>query len=129
VARRTAAEACFIDIEACTLRIFDAIRRPFVIGHDGSDLDRVLHLRFKVAARGAVIANDMHFLSQPEIGSTIGNYLPADLSNASHTGRKMLNRASGWVWCARWYALDARNTRGNPSPRCMRQCTSSTVMK
>jgi hypothetical protein len=67
VARRTAAEACFIDIEACTLGIFDAIRRPFAIGHNAPDLDRVLHLRCEVAARRAVIPNYMHFLSQLEM--------------------------------------------------------------
>ena len=118
VARRTAAEACFIDIEACTLRIFDAIRRPFAIGHNGSDLDRVLHLRFEVAARRAVIPNYMHFLSQLEIW--VGHrkiYLPTGPSNISHNGRKMLKRASGRAWCARWYALDAPNTGGNRSPR------------
>ena len=67
MARSTAAEAYFIDIEARTLRMFDAIRRPFAIGHNGSDLDRVLHLRFEVAARRAVIPNYMHFLSQLEM--------------------------------------------------------------
>ena len=67
VARRTAAEACFIDIEACTFRIFDAIRKPFAIGQDGSDLDRVLHLRFELATRRAVIANYMNFSSELEI--------------------------------------------------------------
>ncbi len=56
----TTTEARFIDIEACTLRIFDAIREPFAIGQDGSDLDRVLHLRFELATRRAVIANYMN---------------------------------------------------------------------
>src|SRR5207247_10967818 len=46
VARGTTTEACFIDAEAGALRIFDAIRERFAIGQDGSDLDRVLHLRF-----------------------------------------------------------------------------------
>ena len=63
----TTTEARFIDIEACTLRIFDAIREPFAIAQDGSDLDRVLHLRFELATRRAVIANYMNFLSQLEI--------------------------------------------------------------
>ncbi len=67
MARGTTTEARFIDIEAITLRIFDAIREPFAIGQDGSDLDRVLHLRFELAARCAVIANYMNFLSQLEI--------------------------------------------------------------
>ncbi len=67
MARSTATEACFIDVEACTLCIFDAVRKPFAIGHDSSDLDRVLHLRFELAARRAVIANYMHFLSEFEI--------------------------------------------------------------
>jgi hypothetical protein len=67
VARRTTTQACFIDVEARTLRIFDAIRRPFAIGNDRSDLDRVLHLRFELAARRAVIANYMNFLSELEI--------------------------------------------------------------
>ncbi len=67
MARRTTTQACFIDVEARTLRIFDAIRRPFAIGNDRSDLDRVLHLRFELAARRAVIANYMIFLSELEI--------------------------------------------------------------
>ena len=29
MARGTTTQACFIDVEACTLRIFDAIRKPF----------------------------------------------------------------------------------------------------
>ena len=41
--------------------------KPFAIGQDGSDLDRVLHLRFELATRHAVIANYMNFLSEFEI--------------------------------------------------------------
>jgi len=67
VARCITAEARFIDVEACAFRIFDAIRKLFAIGQDGSNLDRVLHLRFELAARRAVIANYMHFLSEFEI--------------------------------------------------------------
>jgi hypothetical protein len=67
VPRGTTTEARFIDIEACTFRIFDAVRKSFAIGHDGSDLDRVLHLRFELATRRAVIANYMNFLSEFEI--------------------------------------------------------------
>lgn len=60
MARGTTTQARFTDIEACTFRIFDAIRKPFAIGQDGSDLDRVLHLRFELATRRAVIANYMN---------------------------------------------------------------------
>ena len=67
MARRTTAEARFIDVETYALRIFDAIRKPFAIGHDGSDLDRVLHLRFQFATGRAVIANYVNFLSKREI--------------------------------------------------------------
>ena len=66
MARGTATEARFIDVEACTLRIFDAIRKPFAIGHDGADPDRVLHLRFELATGRAVIANYVNFLPQFE---------------------------------------------------------------
>ena len=60
VARGTTTEACFIDVEAGALRIFDAIRERFAIGQDGSDLDRVLHLRF--AAPRAVWTPTVNFL-------------------------------------------------------------------
>ena len=63
VARRTAAEACFIDIEARTLRIFDVIRRPFAIGHDGSEPASAIRARCSTR----VIANYMNFLSEIEI--------------------------------------------------------------
>src|SRR5437868_8104835 len=76
VARRTATEASFIDVEACPVHVFDAIRKPFAIGHDGSDLDRVLHLRFELAARRAMIANYMHFLSELEIWVDHSKLLP-----------------------------------------------------
>ena len=65
--RGTTTQACFIDVEACTFRIFDAIRKPLAVGHDGSDPDRVLHPRFDLAARRAVIANCVYFLSELEI--------------------------------------------------------------
>src|SRR6266852_7651473 len=84
VARRATAEACFIDIEACTLRIFDAIRKRFAVGHDGSDLDRVLHLRFELAARRAVIADYMNFLSELEIWVGHRKPLPTGPSNVPH---------------------------------------------
>ena len=67
VARGTTTQACLIDVEADTPCIFDAIRERFAIGHDGSDLDQVLHLRFEVATRRAVIANDMNVLPELEI--------------------------------------------------------------
>ena len=67
MARGTTTQACFIYVEARAFRIFDPIRKPFAIGQDGSDCDRVLHLRFELAARRAVIANYMNFLSQLEI--------------------------------------------------------------
>ena len=60
MARGTTTEACFIDAEAGALRIFDAIRERFAIGQDGSDLDRVLHLRF--AAPRAVWTPTVNFL-------------------------------------------------------------------
>ncbi len=71
MARSTATQACFIDVEACTLRVFDAIRRPLAIGHDGSDPDRVLHLRFEFAARRAVIANVFGRLTLKLTGRTL----------------------------------------------------------
>ena len=67
MARCITAEASFVDVEACTLRILDTIRKPFAIGQDGSDLDRVLHLRFELATGRAVIANYVCFLPKLEI--------------------------------------------------------------
>ncbi len=66
MARGTATQACFIDVEACAFRIFDAIRKPLAVGHDGSDSDRVLHPRFEFPTRRTVIANYVYFLSELE---------------------------------------------------------------
>ena len=67
MARRITTEACFIDVEACAFRIFDAIRKPFPVGHDGADPDRMLHPRFEFPTRRTVIANYVYFLSELEI--------------------------------------------------------------
>ena len=66
VARSTATEARFIDVEACAFRIFDAIRKPFAIGQNGPDLDRVAHPRFEFATRGTVIPHNVDFVPKLE---------------------------------------------------------------
>ncbi len=111
MARCITAEACFIDVEACAFRIFDAIRKPLAIGQDGSDSDRVLHAGFKFATRGTVILDYVNFLPQFETWLSLWKLIAHRVKQSIPQWQENVEP------CVRANALDAPNTGGNHSPR------------